>query len=179
MVTPHSLLSVTIFSFCRFSLVPHPVLDLVPVLTLRPTETILPGTTRTTEVGSEATTEATGDPTTTVAETEAITNVVITRTGEEVVATGIRRIGREVVEAGMIATMTRTTTHTVPGGGAHALAHPGSAQAAGAAPAILTARLRGDLDAPGVPATPRGPGLHHRVIAAARASLAPRRLKTS
>lgn len=128
---------------------------------------------------SEATTEATGGPTTTVEETEAITNAVITRTGEgeeEVAAMATRPIGKVVVvvEVGTIGTMTRTTTHTAPGGGAHA--HLGSAQAAAAALAALNARLPGNLGAPGAPATPRVPSLHHHVIAAARASIAPRML---
>lgn len=160
----------------RFSLLFYPVLGLVPalVLTLRPTEIIPPETIRTTEEGLEATTGATGGPTTTVEETEAITHAVITRTGEEAAAMATRPIGRVVAEAGMIATMTRTTTHTAPGGGAPA--HLRSAQAAGAAPATLTARLQGDLDAPGAPATPHIPGPHHHVIVAARASLAPRML---
>lgn len=158
-----------------FSLLFYPVLGLVPalVLTLRPTEIIPPGTIRTTEEDLEATTGATGGPTTTVEETEAITHVAITRTGEAA-AMATRPIGRVVAEAGMIATMIRTTTHTAPGGGAHA--HLRSAQAAGAAPATLTARLRGDLDAPGAPATPHVPGPHHHVIVAARASLVPRML---
>lgn len=159
------------------------VLGPVPALalTLRPTETIQPGTIRTTEVGSEATTEATGGPSTTVAETEAITNVVITRTGEEAEAMAIRPIGRVVVvvEAGTIATMTRTTMHTAPGGGAHAPAHLRSVQAAGAAPTALTARLRGDLVTLGSRATPHGPGPHHPTIAATRESLAARMLRTS
>lgn len=162
------------------------VLGLVPALalTLRPTETILPGTIRTTEVVSEATTEATGGPSTTVAETEAFTHAAITRTGEEAVAMAISPIGRGVVvvvveEAGMIATMTKTTTHIAPGEGGHAPAHPKSAQAAGAAPATLTAHLHEDLDTLGAPATHHGPGPHHHAIAAARASLAPRMLRAS
>lgn len=137
-------------------------------------------------VVSEATTEATAGLSTTAAETEAITHAAITRTGEEAGAMAISLIGRvvvvvvtEVEEAGTTATMTRTTTHTAPGGGAPALAHPENAQAAGAAPATPTARLRGDLDAPGAPATPRGPGPHRHVIAAARASRAPRTARTS
>lgn len=182
-VRPHRMFfpSITLF-FCLFSLLSHPVLGLVPalVLILRPTETIPPGTIRTTEVGSEATTAATEGPTTTAAETEAITNVAITRTGEEEAAMAIRPIGRVAAEAaGTIATMTRTTTHTAPGGDAHAPAHLGSARAAGAAPATLTARLRGDLGVPGAPATPRGPDPHHHVIAPARASPAPRMLRKS
>lgn len=166
---------------CFFPLlVCYTVLGLVPalVLTLRPTETIPPGTIRTTEVGSEATTEATGGPTTTVGEIEAITSVAITRTGEEVVAMATSPTGRAVVvEAGTIATMIRTTTRIAPGGGVHA--HPRSAQVAAAAPATPTARLRGDLNAlgaPGAPATPRVPVHRHHVIVAARASLAPRML---
>lgn len=162
------------------------VLGLVPALalTLRPTETILPGTIRTTEVVSEATTEATGGPSTTVAETEAFTHAAITRTGEEAVAMAISPIGRGVVvvvveEAGMIATMTKTTTHIAPGEGGHAPARPKSAQAAGAAPATLTARLHEDLDTLGAPATHHGPGPHHHAIAAVRASLAPRMLRAS
>lgn len=165
-------------------LVCYAVLGLVPalVLTLRPTETIPPGTIRTTEVGSEATTVATGGPTTTVEEIEAITSVAITRTGEEVVAMATSPTGRGVVEvvvveAGTIATMTRTTTRTAPGGGVHA--HLRSAQVAAAAPATLTARLRPDLNAlgaPGAPATPRVPVQLHHVIVAARASLATRML---
>ena len=129
---------------------------------------------------------ATGGPSTTVVETEAITNAAITRTGEEVAAMATSPIGRVVVvvvvveeEAGTIATMTRTTTHTAPGGGAHVHAHLRSAQAAGVAPATLTARLQGGLDAPGTPATPHGPGLLHHVIAAARASLATKKQRTS
>ena len=130
---------------------------------------------------------ATGGPSTTVVETEAITNAAITRTGEEVAAMATSPIGRVVVvvvveeeeEAGTIATMTRTTTHTAPGGGAHVHAHLRSAQAAGVAPATLTARLQGGLDAPGAPATPHGPGLLHHVIAAARASLATKKQRTS
>lgn len=154
------------------------VLGLVPalVLILRPTETILPGTIRITEVGSEGTTEATEDPTTTVAETEAISSAAITRTGEEAAAMAIRPIGRVVVEAGTIDTMTRTTTRTAPGGDAHAHAHRRSAQAVGAAPTTLTARLRGDLDALDAPATPPGPGPHHHAIAA-KASQSPRMLR--
>lgn len=164
------------------------VLGLVPALalTLRPTETILPGTIRTTEVVSEATTEATGGPSTTVAETEAFTHAAITRTGEEAAAMAISPIGRAAVvvvvvveEAGMIATMTKTTTHIAPGEGGHAPARPKSAQAAGAAPATLTARLHEDLDTLGAPATHHGPGPHHHAIAAARASLAPRMLRAS
>lgn len=150
------------------------VLGLVPVLvlTLRPTETIPAGTIRTTEVGSEATTEATGGLITIVAETEATTNAVITRTGAAAMA--IRPIGRVVVvvvvvEAGTIVTTTRTTTHTAPGGGAQDHARPRSAQAAGAAPTTPTALLQEGLDAQGAPATLRGPGPHHLAIAAARA----------
>lgn len=174
-------------SACFFSPSPsHPVLGLVPALvhTLRPTETILAGTIRTTEVASGATTEATGGPTTTAAETEAITNVVITRTGEEEAeAMAIRPIGRVVAaeEAGTIATMTRTTTLTAPGGGAlvPAPAHRRSTRAAAAVPTTLTARLRADLDAPDAPATPLGPGRPPHAIAATRASLAPRIRRTS
>lgn len=93
----------------------------------------------------------------------------------------IRPIGRVVVvvEAGTIATMTRTTMHTAPGGGAHAPAHLRSVQAAGAAPTALTARLRGDLVTLGSRATPHGPGPHHPTIAATRESLAARMLRTS
>lgn len=154
---------------------------LAPALvhTLRPTETILAGTIRTTEVASGATTEATGGPTTTAAETEAITNAVTTRTGEEAAAMVIRLIGKVAVEAGTTATMTRTTTHIVPGGAARAPAHLRSARAAAVAPTTLTARLRGDLDVPGAPATPLGPGPPPHAIAAARASLAPRMVRTS
>lgn len=178
---PHDLSNI----ISLLSFLSHPVPGLVPalVLTLRPTETILPGTIRTTEVGSEATTEATGGRSTTVAETEAITNVAITRTEEEeAAAMATRPIGRAAVaavEAGTIATMTRTTTHTARGGGAHAPAHLKSVQAAGAVPATLTAHLRGDLGAPGTPASPRGPGPHRHVIAAARASQPPRIPRTS
>lgn len=174
-----------------------PAPGLAPALahTLRPTETILPGTIRTTEEGSEATTEASGGPTTTVPETEAITHAAITRTGEEA-ATAISPTGRAVVvvaaavvavaavavaavEAGTIATTTRTTMRTAPGGAAHAPARPRSARAAGAAPTTPTARPRGDLGAPSTPATPRGPGPRRRIMAAARASPAPRMLRTS
>lgn len=131
-------------------------------------------------MGSEATTGATGDPTTTVEETEAITNAVITRTGEGEEATATNLIGKVgvgvvvAVEVGMIGTMTRTTTRTAPGGGAHA--HLRSGQAAAVAPVTLTARLQGNLGAPGAPATPHVPVLHHHVIAAARASIALRML---
>lgn len=173
MLCPHKIFPssvVSLFLFCC-----HSVLGLVPVLIPHLTETILPGITRTTEVGSEATTGATGDPTTTVEETEAITNAVITRTGEEEEAMATNPIGKAVVaaaavEVGMIDTMTRTTTHTALGGGAHA--HLRSGQAAAAVPVTLTARLQGNLGAPGAPATPRVPVLHHHVIAAARASIA-------
>lgn len=79
----------------------------------------------------------------------------------------------------MIATMTRTTTPTVQGGGAHAPAHPKSAQVAGAAPTTLTARLPRDPGAPGTPATPRTHGPRRYIIAAARASTAPRKPRTS
>lgn len=124
-----------------------PALGLVLALglTLRPIETIPPGTTRTTEVGSEATTGATGGPTTTEEETEAITSAAITRTGEGA-ATATSPIGRvvaveegeeEAEEAGTIAT--RTTTHTAPGEGARA--HQRSAQAPEAALATRTAHL--------------------------------------
>lgn len=158
-------------------LVFSPVLGLVPalVLTPHPTETTPAGTIRTTEVGSGATTEATGGLTTTVAETEAITNVVIIRTGEEV-AMAINQIGRVVAEgvaaaaaAGMIATMTRITTRTVQGGVDHAPAHRESVLVAVAVPTSLIAHLQAVLGAPGAPATLPGPVRHH-VIVAARAS---------
>lgn len=152
-----------------------PDLELGPtlVLTLHPIETTHPGTT---EVGSEATTEATGGPIITGEETEAITRVVITRT--EVAAMVTRAIGKEVVavavavvEGGMIA---RTTVHTVPGGGVPA--HLRSAQAAGAGLATPTAHLRGNLDTLGGPVIPHIPGLHLHVTAA-KASPTPRKQK--
>lgn len=155
------------------------VLGLVPALTLRPTETTRPGTTRTTEGGSEATTEATAGLTTIAAEAVATTSVATTRT--EAVATDTRTTGRageaateEVaaieVEAGMIVTMTRTTTRTAPGGGAHAPEPPRSVQVAAAVLATPTARLQGDLGAPGAPATPLVLALQPLAIAVARAS---------
>lgn len=115
-----------------------------PALTLRPTEPILPETIRTTEAGSEATTEDIADHTTTAAEAVAITNAAITRTGEEVGAMATSPTGRVVAEAaaGTIAAMTRTITRTVPGGGAHAHARLRSAQSAVAAPASPTAHLQ-------------------------------------
>lgn len=152
-------------------------LDLGPtlVLTLHPIETTLPGTT---EVGSEATTEATGGPIITGEETEAITRVVITRTEVEVAAMVTRAIGKEaavvaaaVAEAGTIA---RTTVHTVPGGGVPA--HLRSAQAAGAGLATPTAHLLGSLDTLDGPVIPHIPGLHLHVTAA-KASLSPRKQK--
>lgn len=179
-MSPHTWPSLTLFfPFCLLSL---PVLGLVPALVhiLRPTETTPAGTIRTTEVGSGGTTEATGGRTITEGEAEATTHEVITRTEEEVVvAMATRPTGRVVVEAGMTATMTRTTTHTAPGGGAHAPAHPRSIRVVAAVPATLTARLRVTLDAPGVPAILLGPGPRPHIIAAARASLAPRMLKKS
>lgn len=172
----------------------YSVLGLVPVLarTLRPIETILLGTIRTTEVASEVTTEATVGRTTTEVEAEAITNAAITKTEvEEVMA--IRVIGRVVVvveeveevavvvagAAGMIGIMTRTTILTAPGGAAHAPVHPGSARAAGAAPATLIVRLLDDPAILGAPATPLGPAPHPHATAAARESPATRMLKTS
>lgn len=145
-------------------------LDPTLVLILHPIETTPPGTT---EVASEATTEATGGRTTTGEETEAITPVVITRTEVEVAAMATRAIGKVVaVEGGTIA---RTTVHTVPGGGVPA--RPRSARAAGAGLATLTARLRGSLTTPDDPATPRIPGLRLRVTVASKASLTPRMQK--
>lgn len=164
--TPHAL-SLTLVLSCFLS---SPDLDLVPILVLilHPTEPILPGTT---EVDSEATTEVTGGPITTVGETEAFTRVAITRTGAEVVVMATRVIGKVVVvEAGMIAAMTKITILTAPGGGAHA--HLRNAQVAGAGPAILTARLQGDLDAPDDLAIPLVLALHRRAITAAKANLA-------
>lgn len=172
----------------------YSALGLVPVLarTLRPIETILLGTIRTTEVASEVTTEATVGRTTTEVEAEAITNVAITKTEvEEVMA--IRVIGRVAVvvvveeevavvaaaAAGMIGIMTRTTILTAPGGAAHAPVHPGSARAAGAAPATLIVRLLDDPAILGAPATPLGPAPHPHATAAARESPATRMLKTS
>lgn len=173
----------------------YSVLGLVPVLarTLRPIETILLGTIRTTEVASEVTTEATVGRTTTEVEAEAITNAAITKTEvEEVMA--IRVIGRVVVvvvvaeeevaavvagAAGMIGIMTRTTILTAPGGAAHVPVHPGSARAAGAAPATLIVRLLDDPAILGAPATPLGPAPHPHATAAARESPATRMLKTS
>lgn len=111
---------------------------------------------------------------TTVAETVAITHVAITRTGEEAMATSL--IGRVVVEAGMIATRTRTIIHAAPRGGAPALARQRNAQAA--VPAILTGLRQDDLDAPGGPATPHGPGPRPHASAVARARPAPRMLQT-
>lgn len=167
-------------------------LGLAPALvhTLRPTETTLAGTIKTTEVDSGATTEATGDHTTIEAEGAVIINEVIIRTEEEeeeVATMATSPTGKVaaavvvVVEAGTIAiaTMTRITTHTVPEGAVHAPAHPRSALEVAAALATLTAHLQVGLGAPGVPATPLGPGLHLHVIEAAKASLAPRMLKTS
>lgn len=143
------------------------------VLTLRPIETTLPGTT---EAVSEATTEATGGRIITVEETEATTHVVTTRTEVEAEAMATRATGKvgvvvvvAAVEAGTIA---RTTGHTAPEGGAPA--HLRSAQVAGAGLATLTARLRGNHDSPGGPVTPRIPGLHLHAIAAAKASPTPR-----
>lgn len=130
-------------------------------------------------MGSGATIEVTGGRTTTEAEAEVIINEAITRIEEEeeaAVAMVTRATGRVAVEAGTIATMTRTATHTAPGGDAHAPAHPKSAQAVAAAPTALTAHLQGDPDAP---ATHLGPVPHPHIIAATRASLAPRMLKTS
>lgn len=160
----------------------HPVLGLVLALVRTPrlTETTLPGTIRTTEVGLGAITVATGGPTTTVAETEATTHVVITRTGGEAMATSpIGRVGVGAgvgvgVEDGTIATMTRTITQTVPEGGALDPAHPRSAQPAAAAPTILTTHLQANLGTPDDLATPLAPGPHLHVIAVTRASVAPR-----
>lgn len=179
------LLCITTFFLLPFLALP--VLGLVPALvhTLRPTEAIPLGTIRTTEVVSGATTGATGGRTITEEETEATTSGVITRTEEEevVAAMATRPTGRVAVavvvevevEAGTNATMTRTTT--APEGGAPA--HPRSAQAVAAALATLTARLRVILNAPGVPATLLAPDPHPHVIAAAKASLETRMLKTS
>lgn len=144
-------------------------------------------------MASEVTTEATVGRTTTEVEAEAITNAVITKTeAEEVMA--IRVIGRVVVvveeeaavvvvaaaaAAGMIVIMTRTTILTAPGGAAHAPVHPGSARAAGAAPATLIVRLLDDPAILGAPATPLGPAPHPHATAAARESPATRMLKTS
>lgn len=164
----------------------RPALGLVLALglTLRPIETIPPGTTRTTEVGSEATTGATGGPTTTAEETEAITSAAITRTGGEA-ATATSPIGRVVAveeeggeeeeveeEAGMIAI--RTITHTAPGEGARA--HQRSAQAPEAALATRTAHLLWNPDVPGAPATPHAPGPPHRATVVASPSVAPPRM---
>lgn len=142
-------------------------------------------------MASEVTTEATVGRTTTEVEAEAITNVAITKTEvEEVMA--IRVIGRVAVvvveeevavvaaaAAGMIGIMIRTTILTAPGGAAHAPVHPGSARAAGAAPATLIVRLLDDPAILGAPATPLGPAPHPHATAAARESPATRMLKTS
>lgn len=157
------------YNGCKFCFICFLSLDLdlgpILVLTLHPIETTLPGTT---EVGSEATTEATGGPIITGEETEAITHVVITRTEVEVAAMATRAIGKEavgvavaVVEGGTIA---RTTVHTVPGGAVPA--HLRSAQAAGAGLATPTAHLRGNLDTLGDPVIHHIPGLHLHVTAA-------------
>lgn len=150
------------------------VLDLALVLAHRPTKTIPHGTIRTTEAGSAATTGATEGRSTTVAETGAITHGAITRTGEEAMATSL--IGRVVVEAGTIATRTRTIIHAAPGGGAPALARQRNALAA--VPAIPTGPHQDDLDAPGAPATPRAPGPRPHASTVARARPAPRMLQT-
>lgn len=146
-------------------------------------------------MASEVTTEATVGRTTTEVEAEAITNVAITKTEVEEVMV-IRVIGRVAVvvvveeevavvavvaaaAAGMIGIMTRTTILTAPGGAAHAPVHPGSARAAGAAPATLIVRLLDDPAILGAPATPLGPAPHPHATAAARESPATRMLKTS
>lgn len=150
-------------------------LDLDPtlVLILHPIETTPPGTT---EVGSEATTEATGGRTTTGEETEAITHVAITRTEAEVAAMATRAIGKAAaVAAAEGGTIARTTVRTAPEGGVPA--RPRSARAAAAGLATLTARLRGSLGTLDDPAIPRIPGLRLHVTVASKASLTPRRQK--
>lgn len=184
---PHALPSkfnVASSVFVFFSLLSRSVLGLVPALvhTLHPIEIILAGTIRTTEAASGAITEATGDPTTTAAETEAITSAGTTRTEEEEEAAAMvtRPIGRVAEgEAGTTATMTRTTTLTARGGAVRAPVRRKNARAAAAAPTTLIARLRGDLDVLGAPATPLGLGLPPHDTAAARASLDPRTRRTS